>query len=157
MWLDKLHVSGGVSIGPSLTTRPPARPLRHVSARKTGVCHREKTLTHRVFVMTINHCDGQPSRPRLQGTLPRKIASVPTSEGVRLTGGHGETPWAPSSWRVASRLFRSRSAGFLCEFTALLRSVWITIGSCGFYASSPVWMGLVCQYVHCGSLKIMWR
>ena len=59
--------------------------------------------------------DGQPSGPRLQWTLPQKTASV----GFWLTG---ETPGKPlenthtsSSWRVPSRLFRSRSAGFLFE------------------------------------------
>ena len=74
-------------------------------------------------------------------------------EGVRLTGGHGVTPWTSSPWRVThaslgatapascvnSRLFVYK-AEMLC-------SVWITIirelanRSC-FYASSPVWMGL---------------
>ena len=36
------------------------------------------------FVLKINHRDGQPSRPRLQWTFPRKTVSIPASEGVRL-------------------------------------------------------------------------
>ena len=43
---------------------------------KNSVDHRQKTLTHRVFVMKIN----QPSRPRLWWTFPQISASVLTSE-----------------------------------------------------------------------------
>ena len=68
------------------------------------------------------------------------------------TGKDLENTPTSSSWPVPSRLFRSRSASFLCEIhgrSEILDSVWITIcgeltnHSCGFYASSPVWMGLV--------------
>ena len=37
--------------------------LRHISVRKQRLF---LTLTHQVFVMKINHHDGQPSRPRRQ-------------------------------------------------------------------------------------------
>ena len=47
------------------------------------LCHWQKTLTHRVFVMKINHRDCQPSRLRLQWTFPQKTASVPATEGAR--------------------------------------------------------------------------
>ena len=52
---------------------PPVLPtLPHISARKTASVPGKKTLTHRVFVMKINLCNGQPSRLRLQWTFPRK-------------------------------------------------------------------------------------
>ena len=81
-----------------------------------SVCHQPKNLlTHQVFIMKKNLCDGQPSRPRLQWTLPRKTASI-------LFWLTGQTPGKPlenthtsSSWRVPPRFFRSCSAGFLCE------------------------------------------
>ena len=63
-------------------------PARHISAQKTVSVTVEKTLTHWVFVMKINHCDSQPSWPRLQWTLPPENSLRLLSEGVRLTGGH---------------------------------------------------------------------
>ena len=70
-----------------LSVLPSVSPtLRHIYARKIkSVCHRQKTLTHREFVMKINHCDGQSSQMRL-----KKTASVPASEGVRVTVGTPE-------------------------------------------------------------------
>ena len=55
----------------------------------------KKTLTHQVFVVKINHHDCQSSQTETSGN---------TWETLTL-----------SSWRVPSRLFRSRSASFLCE------------------------------------------
>ena len=56
---------------------------------KISVCHRQKSLTHGVFVMKINHCDSQPSRPRPKWTFPWKMASIPMSESdsVQFTDG----------------------------------------------------------------------
>ena len=50
--------------------------LRHISGQKTASDNSNKTLTHQVFVMKINHCDRQPSRLRIQWTFPQKTASV---------------------------------------------------------------------------------
>ena len=63
------------------------RPPVHPTDPKNSVCHNQKTLTHQVFVMKINHCDHHPSQPRLQGTFPEKMASILASESdsVQLT------------------------------------------------------------------------
>ena len=37
--------------------------------------------------MKINHREGQPSVPRLQGTFPQKMASVPASDSFQFTDG----------------------------------------------------------------------
>ena len=88
------------------SVRPPACPTdssRHFCP-KNSVCHWQKTLTHWVFVMKKN------LRPSALLTETSgnfwKIASV-----LRDWQGH---------WH-ASRLFRSRSSGFLCEFMAVRR------------------------------------
>ena len=61
--------------------------------------------------------DGQPSGPRLQWTLPRRQPpSVLIDRGD--TGNPLENRHMSSSWRILSRLFRSRSAGFLCELSS---------------------------------------
>ena len=79
---------------------PPVCPTDSLSHfyPKNSVCHRQKTLTHRVFVMKINHGDGQHSRLRLQWTFPRGNSLRPT----RLTGGtlwkHLEITLTSSSW-----------------------------------------------------------
>ena len=57
--------------------------LHHISAWKNSVCHWQKTLTHRVFVMKINLSDSQTTGPKLQWALPRKTASVPLGERLR--------------------------------------------------------------------------
>ena len=56
---------------------PPDHPTDSLShfCPKNSVCHGQKTLTHRWFVMKIS----QPCRLR-QWTFPWKTASVPTSE-----------------------------------------------------------------------------
>ena len=57
--------------------------------------------------------------------------SIQTVRGFRFTGDTWEIPTS-STWRVPSRLFKSRSTGFLCEIhggtAEMLLSVWITIG-----------------------------
>ena len=73
---------------------------------KNSICHRQKTLTHQVFVMKINHCYGQPSRLRHELT-----ASVP----ARLTQGN-TLKTHRRHHDVTVSLFRSCSASFLCEF-----------------------------------------
>ena len=92
------------------SVRPPVCPKNSSShfCPKNSVCHQQKTLTHWVFVMKINHRDRQPSGPRHQWTFPRKTAFVSTSESdsfqfkkrtylfitcLRSTGDTWETPW----------------------------------------------------------------
>ena len=71
----------------------------------------------------VNRRNGQPSWPRLQLTFPQKTASVPASEGVRLTGVNQRNTLKTHQHHhhdmYHHALFRSRSASFLCEFTAV--------------------------------------
>ena len=71
-------------------------------------------------------------------------------------------------YTLPSRLFRSPSAGFLCEFTAeIFRSVWITISGelanrgCGFYVSSPgsssLWVNDHRRRIGEPPVVLMWR
>ena len=91
------------------------RPDESESCLKNSVCHRQKPWTHSSGCVDRNHYDGQRSRPRLQWTL-------------------GNTPTSLSC-RVQSCLFRSGSAAFCVNYTAVhlyspvvLRSVWMTNG-----------------------------
>ena len=62
---------------PSSCPVPPAHPIESLHfCLKNSVCHQQKTLTHRVFVMKINHRDRQPSRPRLQGTVINLVSVI---------------------------------------------------------------------------------
>ena len=70
--------------------RPPVYSPTCPTDSSSHFCPKKQHLslaTHRVFIMKINHCHGQPSGPRRQWTFPQKVASIPMSERVRLTGG----------------------------------------------------------------------
>ena len=71
-----------------------------------------------MFVLEINHCDGQTSRPRFQWTFPQKTASLPTNDTVRQCPVY----W----WRLFYHVIQSEK---LCHFPGCLVGqvglVWI--------------------------------
>ena len=85
---------------------------------KNSVCHQQKPLTRQVFVLEINHRDGQTSRPRFQWTFPQKTASLPTNDTVRQCPVY----W----WRLFYYVIQSEK---LCHFPGCLVGqvglVWI--------------------------------
>ena len=77
---------------------------------KNSICHWQKTLTHQVFVMKINHHDSQPSGLRLQLTFPRKTASVPA---VQFTDGDHVIMFSAKNLTLSlSRMFWSYLISF---------------------------------------------
>ena len=96
------------------------------------------------------------SCPIAQWTFPQKTPSIPTSEGVTLTGDtgkhlecHHHDMYCHISLGAAAPAFCVNSRRFVFK-AEMLRSVWIIIGGglanlgCSIYASSLVWMGLLC-------------
>ena len=126
------------------SSRPSYRLLVAFLPDKQRLSPAKKTLTHRVFMMKKNLCDGQASWPRLQWTLPRKTASI----GFWLTGEtrgnllkthtrHHHDVYRHVSLGAAGALSVWITQVFV--FTAAFHSVWTNNGGefandcCGVY------------------------
>ena len=143
----------GVSIGWSVNYMGPSLNLIQRNVPQSNVTWPNKSNV--VTVTVFGNVYEEKYTADIRGVASVLPPVLPTQIDRRTPGKHLENTSTSSSWRHRHASLGAAVPAFCVNswrfvFNAeMLRSVWITIGGelanrgCGFYVSSPVWMGLM--------------